>query len=73
MKEDVEPDLPAKDELIVWVYMTPEQQRFYVGLYAGTICELLGGHSSNCPQMRNLVMELRKLCGHPVGLSSEVA
>lgn len=67
MKEDVE-DLPEKEEVIIWVELTAEQRTYYKALYAGTICSLLGGKGSkNLPQMRNLAMELRKLCCHPVG------
>lgn len=73
MKEDVEPNLPTKEELIVWVHMTPQQHGYYVALYAGSIGELLGVYGPNIPQMKNLAMELRKLCCHPVGLSSEVS
>ncbi|MEW5298254.1 MAG: hypothetical protein WDW36_001399 [Sanguina aurantia] len=65
MKEDVE-DLPEKEEVIIWVELTAEQRTYYKALYAGTICSLLGGKGAkNLPQMRNLAMELRKLCCHP--------
>lgn len=64
MKEDVE-DLPEKEEVVIWVELTPEQRRYYKALYAQQIGALLGG-SKNLPGMRNLAMELRKLCCHPV-------
>ena len=39
----------------------------YRALYARDIGALLGGSSNkNLPNMRNLAMELRKLCCHPV-------
>lgn len=67
MKEDVE-ELPQKEEVVIWVELTQQQRAYYRGLYEGCIGALLGGGSSkNMPQMRNLAMELRKLCCHPVG------
>ncbi len=66
MKEDVE-QLPEKEEVIVWVQMTPEQRQYYRALYGKQIGALLGGGSSkSMPQLRNLAMELRKVCCHPV-------
>lgn len=44
--------------------------RYYKALYSQQIGALLGGGSSkNLPNMRNLAMELRKLCCHPVSLA----
>jgi hypothetical protein len=44
--------------------------RYYKALYSQQIGALLGGGSNkNLPNMRNLAMELRKLCCHPVGLA----
>jgi hypothetical protein len=41
--------------------------RYYRALYSQQIGALLGGGSNkNLPSMRNLAMELRKLCCHPV-------
>jgi len=43
--------------------------RYYRALYSQQIGALLGGGSNkNLPGMRNLAMELRKLCCHPVRL-----
>ncbi|KAG1680184.1 hypothetical protein FOA52_000297 [Chlamydomonas sp. UWO 241] len=65
MKEDVE-KLPEKEEVIVWVQLTAEQRAYYKALYENQIGALLGGVANkNLPQMRNLAMELRKLCNHP--------
>jgi hypothetical protein len=50
---------------------TPIQppSRYYKALYGKQIGSLLsGGASKNLPGMRNLAMELRKLCCHPVSL-----
>lgn len=66
MKEDVE-TLPEKEEVIIWVELTREQRAYYSALYAKQIGALLGGASNkNLPNMKNLAMELRKLCCHPV-------
>ncbi|GLC56571.1 hypothetical protein PLESTB_001122300 [Pleodorina starrii] len=66
MKEDVE-ELPQKEEVVVWVELTAAQRAYYRALYEGQIGALLGGASAkNLPGMRNLAMELRKLCCHPV-------
>lgn len=40
--------------------------RYYRALYSQQIGALLGGGNKNLPNMRNLAMELRKLCCHPV-------
>lgn len=66
MKEDVE-DLPQKEEVIVWVELTAHQRAYYRAMYEGQISALMGGATGkNVPGMRNLAMELRKLCCHPV-------
>jgi hypothetical protein len=45
--------------------------RYYRALYSQQIGALLAGVSSkNLPGKRNLAMELRKLCCHPVGAPS---
>ncbi|KXZ48712.1 hypothetical protein GPECTOR_26g615 [Gonium pectorale] len=71
MKEDVE-ELPQKEEVVIWVELTAHQRAYYRALYEGQIGALLGvgpgggGGGRNLPAMRNLAMELRKLCCHPV-------
>ncbi|KAG2496454.1 hypothetical protein HYH03_005678 [Edaphochlamys debaryana] len=64
MKEDVE-TLPQKEEVVIWVELTAPQRAYYRALYEGQIGALLGGvKQANLPGMRNLAMELRKLCCH---------
>jgi chromodomain-helicase-DNA-binding protein 7 len=47
--------------------MTPEQRQYYKAIYSKQIGALLGGASTKTmPQLRNLAMELRKVCCHPV-------
>uniref|UniRef100_A0A061RW02 Chromodomain-helicase-DNA-binding protein 7 n=1 Tax=Tetraselmis sp. GSL018 TaxID=582737 RepID=A0A061RW02_9CHLO len=65
MKEDVEA-LPEKEEVIIWVELTREQWMYYNALYRKDIGTLLAGTAGkNFPGLRNLAMELRKLCCHP--------
>ena len=65
MKEDVE-KIPTKEEIVVWVELTPQQRAYYRALYENQIHVLLEGSKvKNVPQLRNLSMELRKVCNHP--------
>ncbi|KAK9835518.1 hypothetical protein WJX74_002180 [Apatococcus lobatus] len=65
MKEDVE-DLPEKEEVIVWVRLTTQQHAYYKAIYSKQVSTLLAGAmSKNMPNLRNLAMELRKVCCHP--------
>lgn len=60
-------DLPAMEEVIVFVEVVPDQLIYYKALIAGSICTLLKSKGAkNLPQMRNLPMEMRKFCCHPV-------
>ncbi|XP_073395338.1 uncharacterized protein [Physcomitrium patens] len=67
MKEDVEKSIPMKEEVtIVWVELTKEQRAFYRAIYENNISTLLKGSiATNMPSLRNVAMELRKLCNHP--------
>ena len=65
MKEDVE-SIPAKEEIVVWVELTPEQRNYYRAIYEKQVHVLLeGAKAKHVPQLRNLCMELRKVCNHP--------
>ncbi len=65
MKEDVE-TLPEKEECVIWVELTKEQRAYYKAIFANQIGTLLGGASTeNTPLLRNVAMELRKVCNHP--------
>ena len=71
MKEDVEKSLPSREEVIVRVELTAEQRAYYKAIYSKRIGALLGGGTKKAlPQMRNLAMELRKVCCHPFLCSS---
>lgn len=67
VKEEVEPDLPPMEEVIIRVEMTPVQRVFYKALYGKNLRALLLGNGSSLPALRNLCMQLRKLLCHPVG------
>jgi len=65
MKEDVE-DLPEKEECIIWIQLTPEQKLYYRAIFENQIGALLGGASyKNMKALKNVAMELRKVCCHP--------
>lgn len=65
MKEDVE-TLPDKEEIIIWVELTTYQRAYYKALFEQNIASLLSGAQKALPNLRNLAMELRKVCCHPV-------
>eukprot|EP00250_Pteridium_aquilinum_P001778 c11994_g1_i1 orf=341-5044(-) len=66
MKEDVEKSIPLKEETIIWVELTKDQHSYYRAIYENRITDLLkGSQNSNIPNLRNVAMELRKLCNHP--------
>ncbi|KAL6771482.1 hypothetical protein ACKKBG_A26555 [Auxenochlorella protothecoides x Auxenochlorella symbiontica] len=65
MKEDVE-TLPEKEEVIIWVELTTTQRAYYRAMYEKQIGVLLQGAAPrNLPNLKNLAMELRKICCHP--------
>jgi len=65
MKEDVE-TLPEKEECIIWVQLTRDQKAYYKAIFENQIGALLGGAAQkNLPVLRNVAMELRKVCCHP--------
>lgn len=76
MKEDVE-TLPEKEECIIWTQLTLEQRAYYKAIFEKQIGTLLAGASNkNVPNLKNLAMELRKVCCHPFlcdGLEDDVA
>lgn len=75
MKEDVE-TLPEKEECIIWTQLTKEQRAYYKAIFEKQIGTLLAGVSQkNAPNLKNLAMELRKVCCHPFlcdGLEEDV-
>ena len=54
-------------EVIIWTEMTNFQRSYYKALFENQIGALLGGgKQTQLPNLRNLAMELRKVCCHPV-------
>lgn len=65
MKEDVE-TLPEKEECIIWTQLTAEQRVYYRAIFERRIDVLMAGSKAkNTPKLRNVAMELRKVCCHP--------
>lgn len=66
LKKDVLKDMPPKKELIVRVELSPVQRTLYKALLTRNF-EVLSRHRQSGYQMslNNVVMELRKVCGHP--------
>ena len=66
LKEDVENKLPPKEETIIEVELTAMQKKYYRAIYEKQVHVLLeGAKAKHVPQLRNLCMELRKVCNHP--------
>jgi len=65
LKDDVE-KIPAKEEIVVRVELSAQQRGYYTAVAEKNIGVLLeGAKSKNTPQLRNICMELRKVCNHP--------
>ncbi|MCO5547372.1 hypothetical protein L7F22_000821 [Adiantum nelumboides] len=63
LKEDVEKSIPLKEETIIWVELTKEQRCYYRAILENRILDLMkGSQPKNVPNLRNVAMELRKLC-----------
>lgn len=62
MKEDVEKSIPAKEETLVEVELTPIQKTYYRAIYERNFSFLSKGST---PSLLNVMMELRKCCNHP--------
>lgn len=63
LKEDVEKDLPAREETIIEVELTSIQKQYYRALYEKNRKFLLQNKGSI--DSVNIIMELRKCCNHP--------
>ena len=65
LKDDVE-TIPAKEEIVVKVELSAQQRGYYIAIAEKNIGVLLEGtKTKNTPQLKNLCMELRKVCNHP--------
>ncbi|KAK8899684.1 choline dehydrogenase 6 [Tritrichomonas musculus] len=66
-KGDVEKDIKPKDETIIEVELTRIQKQFYKAFLNENAAQLLAKMTSNknLPSLKNLMMQLRKVCNHP--------
>jgi ATP-dependent DNA helicase len=60
IKADVATDLPGKREFVLYTPLAPFQKEIYRRLLQNELDQLPG-----CGNMRNLLMQLRKVCNHP--------
>ncbi|RCH89603.1 Chromodomain-helicase-DNA-binding protein, partial [Rhizopus stolonifer] len=66
-KEDVEKSIPVKEETVIEVELTNPQKKWYRAILEKNFSFLKKGAKSNkeMPQLRNIMMQLRKCCIHP--------
>ena len=66
LKSDVAKGLPPKTETLVMVGMSTMQKKLYKNLLLRDIDSITNnGNSKNKTAILNIVMQLRKCCGHP--------
>eukprot|EP00937_MAST-01D_sp_MAST-1D-sp2_P003161 g3161.t1 len=66
VKEDVEKDLPPKQETIIDVELTTVQKTYYRAIFEKNRSFLgQGCKAGHAPQLMNVQMQLRKCCNHP--------
>lgn len=65
LKADVAKGLPPKTETLVMVGMSKMQKRLYRQLLLRDIDSITSTNNSNRTAVLNIVMQLRKCCGHP--------
>ncbi|KAK8834661.1 choline dehydrogenase 6 [Tritrichomonas musculus] len=66
MKSEVEKSIAPLEEIIIECPMTPYQRMYYKSIFEKNIDYLhRGAHKSNSTSLRNIAMELRKVCNHP--------
>jgi len=65
LKADVAKGIPPKTETIVMVGMSKMQKQLYKKLLLRDLDTFTGNQSKNRTAVLNIVMQLRKCCGHP--------
>lgn len=65
LKSDVAKGLPPKTETLVMVGMSKMQKQLYKKLLLRDIDSITSGNNQNRTAVLNIVMQLRKCCGHP--------
>ncbi|GLJ13155.1 hypothetical protein SUGI_0206490 [Cryptomeria japonica] len=64
LKKDVMQNIPPKKELILRVELSPLQKEYYKAILTRNY-HILARRGQSQISLNNVVMELRKLCGHP--------
>ena len=64
LKGTVEKNIPPKVENIIHVELTNVQKKYYKAIYEKNV-DFLSEHGGLRNQLRNIQMELRKVCNHP--------
>jgi SWI/SNF-related matrix-associated actin-dependent regulator of chromatin subfamily A member 5 len=65
LKVDVAKGLPPKTETLIMVGMSKTQKRLYKKLLLRDLDSIVGETGTNRTAVLNIVMQLRKCCGHP--------
>jgi len=69
LKNDVGLDLPRKTEVVVYCELTPRQAEWYEAIRTKSLEALVQAEGraegARATSIRNVVMQLRKLCNHP--------
>eukprot|EP00980_Cylindrotheca_fusiformis_P022389 scaffold9267_cov168-Cylindrotheca_fusiformis.AAC.1 len=65
LKADVAKGLPPKTETIIMVGMSKMQKQLYKKLLLRDLDSIAGNNGKNRTAVLNIVMQLRKCCGHP--------
>eukprot|EP00892_Ulva_mutabilis_P003926 jgi/Ulvmu1/1905/UM012_0064.1 len=71
VKKDVLTQLPPKREQLVRVELSEQQRAFYKQILVKQFPALAGGSSTGAGALKNVMMELRKCCNHPLLFAEE--
>jgi chromodomain-helicase-DNA-binding protein 7 len=63
LKDDVETDLPPRQEIVIDVELTAMQKKYYKAVYEKNVDFLINRGTVNA--LRNIWMQIRKICLHP--------
>jgi chromodomain-helicase-DNA-binding protein 7 len=65
VKADVEKSLAPKEETLIEVVLTNLQKKYYRAVYEKILGQLIADKKTNATALRNVCMQLRKVCNHP--------
>lgn len=71
VKRDVLTQLPPKREQLVRVELSEQQKAFYKQILVKQFPALAGGAGTGAARLKNVMMELRKCCNHPLLFAEE--